>query len=62
MMIITALLLISSLVSLWLTGQKNMFEENSKFIFGDVFVLTTIDKLLTIGFNIHLIIFFISRK
>ena len=33
---------------------------STTFLYGDVFVLTTVEKLLTIGYNAHLIIFFAS--
>ena len=62
MMMISVMLLISSLLSQCFMVHKQTLEDNTKFMFGDVFVLTTIDKLLCIGFNIHLVIFFISRK
>ena len=36
--------------------------EDSKYLYGDVFILTTIDKLVSIGYNGHLIIFFLTRR
>ena len=42
----------STLSSFFLT------KASATFLYGDVFILTTIEKLLTIGYNSHLIIFF----
>merc|ERR1712012_1336750 len=60
-LIICVLLLITNTLSFFLLRNKKSEESNRKFLFGDVFILTTIDKLLSIGCNGHLIIFFITR-
>ena len=41
---------------------SSIFRANVKreIIYGDVFVLTTVEKLITIGYNSHLIIFYVT--
>ena len=61
--IICVLLIFSNLVSkLLLRGKKDSGGEDKKYVFGDVFILTTFDKLISIGYNAHLVIFFITRR
>ena len=47
---------------LLLRGKKDSGGEDKKYVFGDVFILTTFDKLISIGYNAHLVIFFITRR
>ena len=61
-LIICVLLIFSSSISRLFLRMKNTGNEDSKYLYGDVFILTTIDKLLSIGYNGHLIIFFLTRK
>ena len=62
-LILCVLLIISSTISrIFLRMKSNSGDEDSKYLYGDVFILTTIDKLLSIGYNGHLIIFFLTRR
>ena len=62
-LILCVLLIISSTISrIFLRKKSNSGDEDSKYLYGDVFILTTIDKLLSIGYNGHLIIFFLTRR
>merc|ERR1712242_450474 len=61
--IICVLLILSNLASqLLLRGKKDNGGDDKKYVFGDVFILTTLDKLISIGYNAHLVIFFITRR
>ena len=62
-LVLCVLLIISSTISrIFLRMKSNSGDEDSKYLYGDVFILTTIDKLLSIGYNGHLIIFFLTRR
>ena len=37
-------------------------QASSRLMMSDVFILTTIEKLIAVGYNAHLIIFFTTRR
>ena len=59
-MIISSLLLLTRGVSHFTAQFTN--QASSSLIMSDVFILTTIEKLIAVGYNAHLIIFFTTRR
>ena len=59
-MIICSLLLLTRGISHF-TAQFTS-KASSRLVMSDVFILTTIEKLLAVGYNAHLIIFFTTRR
>ena len=56
-LIVSTILFITSTIS-----SLSITRPSAPFLFGDVFVLTTVEKLLAIGFNTHLIFFFATLE
>ena len=58
--LISSLLMVTRLLSHFTAHHTS--HQSSKLLMGDVFILTTFEKLLAIGYNGHLIIFFTTRR
>ena len=59
-MIICSLLLLTRGISHF-TAQLTS-QVSSSLVMSDVFILTTVEKLIAVGYNAHLIIFFTTRR
>ena len=59
-MIICSLLLLTRGISHF-TAQLTS-QASSSLVMSDVFILTTVEKLISVGYNAHLIIFFTTRR
>lgn len=61
-LILSIFLLMSKILSIYCARKSKKADSENKYIFGDIFVLTTVDKLISIGYNIHLIVFMSTRR